>query len=76
MTKKRPAEDDDDEGCVGGSVDRKERLPWYAPPEKGQYIRPWGTRLAIIERVGAMIAGAVVMALIIWALTLAGFIHW
>lgn len=75
MTKKHPAEDDDDEGYVGGSVDRRERLPWWTPPEKGQYIRPWGTRIAIPERVAAMLAGAVAMALIIWALVVAGVIH-
>lgn len=64
---------DDDEGPTDGSVDRRERAPWK--PEKGQYIRPWGTRLAIPERVGAMIVGAVAMALIIWALVVAGVIH-
>lgn len=57
----------------GGFVSRRERAPWK--PEEGQYIRPWGTRLAIPERIGAVIAGAVAVALIIWVLVLAGVIH-
>lgn len=72
MTKRHPAEDDDDEGYVGGSVDRRERLPWYAPPEKGQYIRPWGTRWAIPERVGMVVAPIVIAALVIWVYFLLG----
>ena len=45
-----------------GSVSRRERAPWR--PEKGQYIRPWGTRLAVSERAAILLVFCAILLVI------------
>ncbi|HTQ92770.1 MAG TPA: hypothetical protein VMK84_25075 [Streptosporangiaceae bacterium] len=53
---------------MSGSVSRRERGPWK--PGRGQYVRIWGTSLAVPERVAFAVAMAVCVALLIIALVL------
>ena len=50
---------------MSGSVDRRERPPWR--PERGQYVRIWGTSLAVPEWIGFTIVMLVVALLIVAA---------
>ena len=50
---------------MSGSVSRKERPPWR--PERGQYVRVWGTGLAVPEWAAFTIAMAVCVALLLVA---------
>lgn len=50
----------------GAQVSVRKRAPWK--PEKGQYVRPLGTRLAIPERLGFAIVLAVVIVVLIMVL--------
>lgn len=49
-------------------IERRERAPWK--PERGQYVRVWGTRIAVPEWAGFTVAMAVCIALLIVALVL------
>jgi hypothetical protein len=50
----------------GTRITVRKRAPWK--PERGQYIRPFGTRLAIPERTGFAIIALVVVLLIVIAI--------
>ena len=51
---------------MSGDVSRRERPPWR--PERGQYVRVWGTTLAVPEWVAFTVAMAVAVALPIVAI--------
>jgi hypothetical protein len=51
---------------TGTTISVRKRAPWK--PEKGQYIRPFGTRLAIPERTGFAILALTVVLLIVIAI--------
>ena len=53
-------------GGVSGDVSRRERPPWR--PERGQYVRVWGTSLAVPEWVAFSVTMVVCVALLIVAL--------